>query len=206
MVLGIHDASPIGSSFARKDGTIIYANKRLAELFGGTVEEVLATNARNFYVNPDDRDALFARAMPGEQLQNVEVQFKRFDGSGFWGLFSLSHIEPEGEDAYYGSIYDITELNEARQEIEHARDKAAESEARLREAINSISEGFVTFDAEDRLIICNEQYTNRFSLVADKFVPGTLFEEIIDTAISRGHYYLDEDPDDTKRIIGAALM
>ncbi len=38
-----------------------------------------------------------------------------------------------------------------------------------------------------------------YPLVADKFVPGTRFEELVDTAIARGLYYLDEDPDEIKR-------
>ena len=48
-------------------------------------------------------------------------------------------------------LYDITALRQA----EEARRL---SEQRLVEAIESISEGFVFYDAEDRLVLCNSCY------------------------------------------------
>ena len=50
-------------------------------------------------------------------------------------------------------LYDITPLRRAEQ----AR---LRSEQRLAEAIESISEGFVCYDGEDRLVICNSRYRN----------------------------------------------
>lgn len=66
-------------------------------------------------------------------------------------------------------LYDITPLRRAEQ----AR---LRSEQRLAEAIESISEGIVCYDGEDRLVICNSRYPDLLypGLEID-LAPGTTF-------------------------------
>jgi len=61
-----------------------------------------------------------------------------------------------------------------------------EARTRLTEAIETISEGFSLYDAEDKLIVCNSRYRELFASHADVMVPGTSFETILRTAIERG--------------------
>ncbi|HKQ87642.1 MAG TPA: response regulator [Candidatus Acidoferrales bacterium] len=61
-----------------------------------------------------------------------------------------------------------------------------EVRTRLSDAIESISEGFSLYDAEDKLIVCNTRYRELFATHADVMVPGTSFETIIRTATDRG--------------------
>src|SRR6516164_1289443 len=61
-----------------------------------------------------------------------------------------------------------------------------EARTRLTDAIESISEGFSLYDAEDKLIVCNTRYRELFPTHADVMVPGTTFETIIRTATDRG--------------------
>jgi PAS domain S-box-containing protein len=67
----------------------------------------------------------------------------------------------------------------------HERDEA---EARLRDAVDSISEGFVIFDAEDRLVMCNQRYLELYPNSAPAMVPGTRFEDIVRYGLRRGEY------------------
>jgi adenylate cyclase len=54
-------------------------------------------------------------------------------------------------------------------------------------AIESISEGFSLYDANDRLVICNSHYREiLYPGIADSMVSGTLFEAIIRRAIENG--------------------
>ena len=62
-----------------------------------------------------------------------------------------------------------------------------ESERHLIEAIESISEGFALFDANDCLVLCNSRYREIYPGVADVIVPGTSFEVIAGTNAKRGH-------------------
>ena len=61
-----------------------------------------------------------------------------------------------------------------------------EVRTRLTDAIESISEGFSLYDAEDKLIVCNTRYRELLATQADVMVPGTSFETIIRTATDRG--------------------
>ena len=49
-------------------------------------------------------------------------------------------------------------LATANAELAQAHATAEEAQTRLRDAIDSINEGFVLFDAEDRLVLFNEAY------------------------------------------------
>ena len=61
-----------------------------------------------------------------------------------------------------------------------------EARARLTDAIESISEGFSLYDANDKLIVCNSRYKNLFASHIDVMEPGTTFETIVRTAVERG--------------------
>ena len=66
-------------------------------------------------------------------------------------------------------------------EIETAR-------RRLVDAIENSSEGFVFFDHEDRLVICNTRYHELlYPESEDTIEPGTTFETIIRRAAEKGH-------------------
>jgi signal transduction histidine kinase/CheY-like chemotaxis protein len=62
----------------------------------------------------------------------------------------------------------------------------AEARARLTDAIETISEGFSLYDADDRLVIFNSKYKNNFAAFGDIIKPGTSFETIARTAAERG--------------------
>ena len=62
------------------------------------------------------------------------------------------------------------------------------AETALRDAIESISEGFSMYDAEDRLILCNSRQKELHPRIADVLIPGKTFEEIVRTGVQRGQY------------------
>ena len=62
------------------------------------------------------------------------------------------------------------------------------SRAMLESAIESMSDGFVMFDAEDRLIVCNSRFRDLYALSAKFIVPGAAFADIIREGAKRGQY------------------
>ncbi|MDQ2104089.1 PAS domain-containing sensor histidine kinase [Azospirillum isscasi] len=69
----------------------------------------------------------------------------------------------------------------------------AESAARrahhlLSDAIECITEGFVLYDAQDRLVLCNARYRELFSANTDLITPGTDFETVLRGGAERGVY------------------
>ncbi|MBI2217594.1 MAG: PAS domain-containing protein, partial [Candidatus Rokubacteria bacterium] len=72
-------------------------------------EEVLAHNAREFYVNPRDRERLLLLLRPGVVVTNQELQLRRADGTSFWGLAHVREVA-DGPSTYLeGIVIDITE-------------------------------------------------------------------------------------------------
>jgi class 3 adenylate cyclase/HAMP domain-containing protein len=85
--------------------------------------------------------------------------------AGALGVFRDTAIEVEKSN--------LQEINEARR--------------RLTDAIETISEGFSLYDAQDRLVVSNSTYRNLlYPGIEDTVTPGTPFETIIRTAAERG--------------------
>jgi signal transduction histidine kinase/methyl-accepting chemotaxis protein len=78
---------------------------------------------------------------------------------------------------FQATAIEIEEMN--LREIREAR-------TRLSQAIASISEGFALYDADDKLIVCNERYKELFASLSDVMVPGTSFESIARATVERG--------------------
>ncbi len=92
---------------------------------------------------------------------------------------------------------DLSELLHSRAESERALAQRAEemrerdlvantASLRLSDAVNSLNDGFVLWDKDDRLAICNEHYRKLYPKMADLSVAGRHFEDIIRGAIARG--------------------
>jgi diguanylate cyclase (GGDEF)-like protein/PAS domain S-box-containing protein len=78
------------------------------------------------------------------------------------------------DGGYVGVWTDITALKVA--------------EARLRDAIENIPEGFMLLDADLTLKICNRRILDLYSTSADAFVPGNSLESILRYGAKRGEY------------------
>jgi adenylate cyclase len=79
----------------------------------------------------------------------------------------------------------LTERNRLAAEREKERETLAA-------AIATISDGFVLYDANDRIVVCNERVREIYSGVADLFQPGISFREILDAAVARSVPALNE--------------
>ena len=60
------------------------------------------------------------------------------------------------------------------------------AEMRLRAAVEAIPDGFVLFDRQDRLIICNSRYRDLYALPPDLAQAGTRFEDILRAVLAKG--------------------
>ncbi len=59
---------------------------------------------------------------------------------------------------------------------------------RMWSAVEELPDGFVIYDAEDRLLMCNDPYREIYSTSAEAMVPGTAYEEILRYGLARGQY------------------
>ncbi|HEX3970543.1 MAG TPA: ATP-binding protein [Stellaceae bacterium] len=117
--------------------------------------------------------------------------FRGFRFTITWpGSDSVQHFSASGKpifddegrfQGYRGTVSNETEAVVASQ-------RARMADRLLRDAVDSISEGFVIFDAEDRLVLSNEGYRRMYPEIADLMVPGTSFEAIVRAGVARGQF------------------
>ena len=146
-------------------------------------------------LHPDDR-AGFTRALldhfNGETPRfSAEARYRARDGGCRWARQHGIALVGEDGRAYRmtGSTGDITEEKRMAAALDQAR-------AQLQEAIESISEAFVLFDAEDRLVMSNSRYHDFYAGIEGALKPGATFEEIMRFGIENGAFppqYSDPD-------------
>jgi signal transduction histidine kinase/DNA-binding response OmpR family regulator len=76
-------------------------------------------------------------------------------------------------------------LELSSKELSDARDAATQARRRLTDALESISEGFSLFDADDRMLLCNSRFRELYPGMADIYLPGLGFEQIVRTVAER---------------------
>ena len=86
-----------------------------------------------------------------------------------------------------GVFTEVTELKRREEELAAARDEATEAQRQLVDAIESISEGFSLYDADDKLVIYNRRYRDMHGTRSIDLVnEGVSFETILRNAVARG--------------------
>lgn len=75
-----------------------------------------------------------------------------------------------------------------RRERLDAEFEASQAMERLTTAIESLNDGFVIFDSDDRLVLCNSKYKKMYAETADMMVPGTPFEDILRAGVRAGQF------------------
>ena len=184
----ILDYCPAAVCVVDDEGRILFHNRRMRDLLGYEKEELHLFDTKLFWHDLDHRTRIIELLRTrGGQLLNEEVIWKRKGGEPLHLLISYVQV------AYHGGhvavtggkrlfwLYDITPLRRAEQ----AR---LRSERRLAEAIESISEGFVCYDGEDRLVICNSCYRDLlYPGLEIELTAGTTFQSIIRRAAESGY-------------------
>ena len=71
---------------------------------------------------------------------------------------------------------------------QEARCAAQAAETALRTAIEALPDGFVLYDADDRLVICNQRYREIYASSAQVMRQGVTFREILQFGLKNGQY------------------
>ena len=184
----ILDYCPAAVCVVDDEGRILFHNRRMRDLLGYEKEELHLFDTKLFWLDLGHRRRIIELLRTrGGQLLNEEVIWKRKGGEPLHLLISYvqvvyhgGHVAVTGGKRLFW-LYDITPLRRAEQ----AR---LRSERRLAEAIESISEGFVCYDGEDRLVICNSCYRDLlYPGLEIELTVGTTFESIIRRAAESGY-------------------
>jgi diguanylate cyclase (GGDEF)-like protein/PAS domain S-box-containing protein len=78
---------------------------------------------------------------------------------------------------------------------ERLETERAEARATLESAIEAMPDGFVMWDAADRLVTCNERFREIYAESRELMLPGVTFEALVRGGAERGQYPQCEDID-----------
>ncbi len=134
-----------GVYIASRDGDLIAANPALVEMLGfDSVEDLKAAGRTTMlYVNPIDRERVFARLEAEGFVRNFEYRLRRKDGEEIVVLENARAVcDDDGSIiAHEGTITDITDRK-------HAETRIFEEKERAQVTLQSIGDGVITTDAD----------------------------------------------------------
>ena len=185
-----------------RDGRFVHVNDEFARIYGGSRLELENASAQAIELEagagprgaPDQEGASAPRSfryqrehtMPGGERRTLLIEVARLVG------------DAEHHDRLY-TVVDITERERGAADLENAR-------ALLIRAVNSMSDGFVLFGADDRILLCNQVYASTLEgFGSAQSIVGMHVEDIVRQQIANGQPVPPEYAGDTERWVAERL-
>ncbi len=159
-----------------QDGVVKYANPRMAELDGSTLEEFIGSPITDHISDIDMGrvTGIYRRRIAGEKVPtSYEAVLKRRDGTPAQAEMNAGVVSYEGRPAVLAIVRDITERKRVEQELKNTRDEleqrvvertaqlqnqarlAQDERDRLRTLIESMKDGVWMTDADANTVFAN---------------------------------------------------
>jgi len=159
----------------------LFVNPSWAEIFGYGVDEIMDMNSVLLLIAPQDRDRITeyrdSRMRGDAAPKTYEYQGVRKDGENIWLENQVRVVNWMGIPAVQSSLVDITERKRAEEKAMH-----------LAVAIESLSELFALYDADDRMVLCNREHREINARVGETILPGVPFEDHLRAGLELGLY------------------
>ena len=174
------------------DGRIEWVNDAFSIQTGYAAGEVIGRPAtvldspRN---EPSTMRALAAALVEGRPLR-TELLNRRREGREIRVEIDLQPLlDPEGgRPSWIAVRTDVTRRREDEARLARAERAASESREQLLAAVEVLDDGFVLYDRDDRMVVCNERYRQLYAKSAHAMVPGATFEAVLRAGLENGQY------------------
>ena len=156
----------------------IYWSDSMYEILGMTpAGQFLSFGDINALVHPQDGDlAMMAEMLASSQADSIDHAFRMQNVKGEWiwlrARAELVHEHPGAPPRLVGIAVDITEQKALAE-------RSATADLRLRDAIETVSEAFVLWDADNRLVMCNSKFQKFHHLSSDAIIAGTPYAQVM---------------------------
>jgi two-component system, cell cycle sensor histidine kinase PleC len=159
-------------------GRIFWSQSMFTMLGLDTRSDLLTFGEVNALVKSDDIDLFeIADQLISGKIDHIDQTFRMQHTDGHWiWLRVRCELSQGAADAglhLIGIAVDITEQKSLAE-------RTVEADLRLRDAIETIPEAFVLWDAGDRLVLCNSHFQRLHKLPDSAVTPGTSYETVIE--------------------------
>jgi diguanylate cyclase (GGDEF)-like protein len=189
---------PVGLIVFDSKCEVVFCNRRYMEIYGLSSEQVrpgtpignLIQHRLNLGLEvlsePDD----YIRERIGNAVVPATAVHKFTDGRTI--AYTVYPMPGGGGMATHEDITEREEMS-ARLKKQYELGKGQEEALRIRNlqfdtAINNMSQGLCFFNAEHRLIVCNDRYVEMYDLPPDRVGPGTPLTDIVDMRFEAGSF------------------
>ncbi|MEM6679916.1 MAG: ATP-binding protein, partial [Pseudomonadota bacterium] len=173
-------------------GRVLYVNRAFQSITGYPDEAVLGRRPGEL-LRCAETDPLTAAAIDNAIAEHraleCDIVNARRDGTLYYAEVRLTPIM-RADGTVEGMLFaerDVTQLYEERARRTEAEEESRRLRDQLRVAIDTIPDGLVLFDANDRLVISNDRYHEIYD-DDDAFDPMAGFAELVRRDIARGKF------------------
>src|SRR6059058_1553504 len=159
-------------------GRIFWSQSMFTMLGLDSRNDLLTFGEVNALVKSDDINLFdIADQLISGKLDHIDQTFRmqHIDGHWIWLRVRCELSQGAADNGLHliGIAVDITEQKSLAE-------KTVEADLRLRDAIETIPEAFVLWDAGDRLVLCNSHFQRLHKLPDTAVTPGTSYETVIE--------------------------
>jgi two-component system cell cycle sensor histidine kinase PleC len=158
-------------------GRIFWSHSMFAILGLSAKDDLMTFGEVNRLVHPDDiKLYAVAAQLADAKASAIDHEFRMLHANGKWVWLRArcEMVQQDGEPGLHliGIAVDITEQKTLVE-------KTAAADLRLRDAIETIPEAFVLWDADNRLVLCNSNFQQLHNLPDATIAAGTSYEEVV---------------------------
>lgn len=184
------------------DADQVYMSDVTGAMFGWGGGGIASTSEVLSRIAPEHRDVFQTALNSARRNGALDVSFRvpKPEGRSLW-------VDARGQATGAGGTNGFVRLSGVALDVSEeriAQSRAQRAEARLTDAINSVSDAFVLWDRKGRLLMWNATFGTTFNIDPRFLKPGTqreLIEQVMQIAIRRQH----EAPDGREGVIEAEL-
>src|ERR1700720_4306177 len=158
-------------------GRVFWSQSMFAILGQEPRDRLLDFGEINQFVHPDDV-ALYdlAKQVAEGRTQSIDHEFRMRHAQGRWVWLRMRcEITSQPDEPGFHIIGIAVDISEQKLLAE----QTAAADVRLRDAIETIPEAFVLWDADNRLVLCNSNFQALHNLPDEAIAVGMPFEQIV---------------------------
>ncbi|MGH8337277.1 MAG: PAS domain-containing protein, partial [Gammaproteobacteria bacterium] len=195
--VAIHNLS-LGIVIFNDKREVVFCNRRYMQMYGLSPEQVKPGTPTSALIQHRLNLGLKVRGAPEDYIRErvgrdiaLDTTVQEFTD----GRIIAYTVRPLPDGGGIATHEDVTEREELQARLKQEYERGKEQEEALRvsnfqfdTAINNMSQGLCFFNADHRLIVCNDRFLELYDIPRGKVGPGTALTDIVDLRYQAGSF------------------